>query len=153
MFHIPRTARNDLLLGTSFICGLLFASIASSYGYLNFSSPEKQSRYANNQLYIKVPDQEFRISANEKSVWFAFEIVNGTSNNVRILGFETSCSCTNIKQQLPFDIPSHESRFITGEVDTDGLLNPIIIKSRIYADLGLTENTAFSISVSPEPDV
>ena len=149
MFHLSRSARNDLLVGASFISGMIFTALASSFGYLQLSSTQKANGLAADSLHIRFPINEFHVSTNEDSVWFAFELVNPTAETARIVGFETSCSCTEIKQQLPFDIPSLESRFIIGEIDTSDLSQPITIKSRIFSNLGLTENTTFSVSLIP----
>ncbi|MEM7477752.1 MAG: hypothetical protein AAF483_22415 [Planctomycetota bacterium] len=83
-------------------------------------------------VVIRNPKLEFQFAESEGQVFFGFEVTNNSRQDAKVVGFENSCTCNTIDQEFPFTIPSGQSRFVTGKLDTNGLSNAFTVQSQLF---------------------
>ena len=141
-----------------FLCGLIAGCVLLKSPIGNALGMQRGDRLSNaplsiasnSDVFIRVPTLEFSIDASESKVWFALEVVNPRDQDVKVVGFETSCSCNSIDQSLPMILPKGESRFLTGSIDVNGIKGDRSIQSQVFLDTGSSEGTKFHVLIHPK---
>jgi len=153
-----KTKQAILRTTLTFICGVIAGVILlkSSLGHdleiqaKSFSSSIAQVDTTNpSSGFLRYKELVFEVEPGEDEVCFALEVVNPTNFPTRIVGFQSSCSCSSIDQRLPLLLPSKQSRFISGKLVTSNLKGVIVVNSEIYLESGLSDRTKFEIRVTP----